>query len=89
MRESRHVDGTALLANDSNEGNQAKSTAEKAQDFHTILAIILESFIPLQERGFNWDLSYKGMTYEVEFIPYYAFIICDTDEADRLCGAYC
>lgn len=88
LRESRHVDGISLLSNDPNEGNQAGSKVEKAQDFHTILAIILESFVPLQERGFNWDLHYKGKTYEVEFIPYFAFIICDTDEADRLCGAY-
>lgn len=88
LQESRHVDGTSLPVNDPNEGNEAESKSEKAQDFHTILAIILESFIPLQERGFNWDLRYKGKSYEVEFIPYFAFIICDTDEADRLCGAY-
>ena len=33
--------------------------AVKAQDFHTILAEILKSFVELQETGFMWDLVYK------------------------------
>ena len=61
----------------------------KAQDFHTMLAVILESFVELQRTGFYWDLVYKGILYKnIEFVPFVAFVKCDTEEADLLCGKY-
>ena len=70
------------------EGNQ-NNDAVKAQDFHTILATILESFVKLQQTGFMWDLVYNGKMYRnIEFIPFVPFVKCDTEEADLLCGKY-
>ena len=31
----------------------------KAQDYHTMIAAILESYIELERTGFEWDLPYK------------------------------
>lgn len=88
--ESGHVDGTmAHYGSTVGEGNTTGAKANVAQDLHTMLELILESFIPLQERGFVWDLRYKGKVYEgIEFVPFVPFIKCDTEEADRLCGKY-
>jgi len=87
---SGHVDGVMAHQNAApDEGNLNATQRPKAQDFHAMLAEILEGFVTLQETGFIWDLFYKGKLYEgIEFIPYVPFIACDTDEADRLCGAY-
>ena len=61
----------------------------KAQDFHSMLSVILESFVELQRTGFYWDLVYKGILYQnIEFVPFVAFVKCDTEEADLLCGKY-
>ena len=61
--------------------------AVKAQDFHTILSAILESFVQLQETGFIWDLVHKGKIYKgIEFVIFVPFVKCDTEEADLLCG---
>ena len=72
-----------------NEGRRGAAGAKNAQDYHTILAIILESMLPLQDNGFRWDFFYRGKEYkDVEFVPFVPFISCDTDEADGLCGSY-
>jgi hypothetical protein len=61
----------------------------KAQDFHTILDVMLESYRDVQKNGFMWDFRYRGKTHkDVEVVPFLMFIKCDTDEADVLCGAY-
>ena len=63
--------------------------AVKAQDFHTMLSAILESFVKLQQTGFIWDLVYKGKVYrDIEFVIFVPFVKCDTEEADLLCGKY-
>ena len=60
-----------------------------AQDFHTMLSVILESFLELQRTGFVWDLVYKGKVYKkVRFVIFVPFIKCDTEEGDMLCGKY-
>ena len=60
-----------------------------AQDFHTMLAVILESFVELQRTGMVWDLVYNGRMYKnVEFVIFVPFVKCDTEEADLLCGKY-
>ena len=54
-----------------------------------MLECLLASFVEVQNKGFMWDLRYKGKTYkDVEFVPFVIFIKCDTDEADVLCGSY-
>jgi len=61
----------------------------KAQDFHSMLSVTLKSFVELQRTGFYWDLVYKGILYpNIEFVPFVAFVKCDTEEADLLCGKY-
>ncbi len=68
---------------------ESEDGAIHAQDFHTMLSTILESFVELQRTGFIWDLVYKGKLYEgIEFIPFVPFVKCDTEEADLLCGKY-
>jgi hypothetical protein len=89
LRASGHAD--AQMAHQDameGEGNLAGARAVTAQDFHTILAQILESYLPLEEKGFVWDLRYNGTVQKVEFVLYTDHMNVDTDEADRLCGAY-
>ena len=87
--ESGHVDSTMAHADMmEGEGNLAGSTIHKAQDYHDMLAIILEDLVRIQERGFLWDLKYRGHIYEVEFVPFVLFIKADTDKADVLCAKY-
>jgi hypothetical protein len=82
FHESGHVESLMMdVAND--EGVFGGDNVEKAQDLHTILLVLLEEYLTIQERGFNWDLFYKGQLYEdIEFVPYVHFIKCDTEEAD-------
>jgi hypothetical protein len=54
------------------------------EGFHVILQHLLKDFLAIQERGFVWDLFYNG----IEFVPFVAFIKCDTKEADLLTGSY-
>jgi hypothetical protein len=54
-----------------NSTNIPVRTEHKAQDLHSILAKILESFIEIQNTGFVWDLMYHGKKYSsIKFIPY-------------------
>jgi len=70
--------------------NTKKTDAlQKAQDLHAMLDHILAGLIKLQKEGLKWDLIYNGRTFnDVEFVFFVPFVRCDTDEADRLCGAY-
>jgi hypothetical protein len=89
LLESGHVD-MCMAHNDmmDGEGNIAASTTVKAQDYHNMLAVLLEDFVAIQQRGFSWNLKYRGAIYPVEFVVFVPFIKCDTDEADVLTGAY-
>ena len=87
--ESRHLDADDSGCSDDEGEQDATKQVNKAQDFHTMLACLLESFLDVQKNGFIWDLRYRGQTYKnVEFVPFVIFIKCDTDEADLLCGSY-
>lgn len=93
MVNSGHSDGQQVRQNAQNalndEGITGGEKVHAAQDLHTMLAVIFESFLPLQQNGFLWDLVYRGKTYkDVEFVPFVPFIKCDTEEADKLCGKY-
>ena len=70
--------------------NAKKTDAlQKAQDLHAMLDHILAGLVKLQKEGLKWDLIYNGRTFnDVEFVFFVPFIRCDTDEADKLCGAY-
>ena len=79
----------ALADMDEDEGNEATINVTAPQDLHTMLEVIWDEFIKIQETGFVWDLMYKGKEYQgIEFQLFTPFIKCDTDEADRLAGSY-
>ena len=60
-----------------------------AQDLHTMLDCLLQSFKELQETGgIYWHLRYKGATYKARFVPFTLFIKGDTVEHDKMCGSY-
>jgi hypothetical protein len=90
LQESGHV-GAIMQHQDlaEGEGNLAGATAVKAQDLHSMLSVILEEYVKIQDSGFVWDLVYKGKLHRgIEFAPYAHFFKCGTDEADKLCGQY-
>ena len=100
FQESGHLDSQDVMvlegegdanpeASDSDQEDDDVDGAVKAQDFHTMLKVILESFVELQRTGFVWDLKYKGKVYkDIEFVLFVPFVKCDTEEADVLCGKY-
>jgi hypothetical protein len=47
------------------EGVFGGDDVEKAQDLHTILSVLLEEYLTIQERGFHWDLFYNE---DIEFV---------------------
>jgi len=69
--------------------NAEKTDAlQKAQDLHAALDHILAGLTKLQKEGLKWDLIHNGRTFnDVEFVFFVPFTRCDTDEADKLCGA--
>ena len=76
-------------ATDEEDADGLVDGAVKAQDFHTMLKAILESFVELQRTGFVWDLVHRGKVYrDIEFVIFVPFVKCDTEEADILCGKY-
>lgn len=88
--ESFHVDATrAQYEAEQNEGQLGNNDANPAQDLHTMLDVIFEELVQIQNQGFIWDLYYNNNLYKgIEFVPFVPFIKADTEEADRLCGSY-
>jgi hypothetical protein len=63
FHESGHVESLMMdIADD--EGVFGGDNVGKAQDLNTILSVLLEEYLTIQKRGFNWDLFYKGQLYE-------------------------
>ena len=99
FKESKHLESHDVQVM-AGEGDEAELDSEesdeeddgmtvKAQDFHTILSAILESYVKLQGTGFIWDLVYKGKMYKgIHFLPFVPFVKCDTEEGDMLAGKY-
>jgi hypothetical protein len=60
-----------------------------AQDFHTILSVILESWVELERTGFFWDLFYRNKWYWLLHIVLFTLMVkCDAEEGDMNCGRY-
>ncbi len=98
-KESLHMDadememfdgeGDSVEGEDDDDEEGDGMTDIKAQDFHKMISVILESYVKLQSTGFIWDLVYKGKVYPgIHFHLFSPFIKCDTEEADSLCGKY-
>ena len=63
--------------------------ANRAQDLHSILHIILARYKRIQEEGgIEWDLFYKGRLYKLLFIPFVVFVKGDSVEQDKHVGKY-
>lgn len=68
---------------------QKKIKAHTVEDLHVILAVLLQSYRELQETGMKWDYKYRGTLYKgLELVFFVAFVKCDGDEGDKLCGHY-
>ena len=89
VKKSGHLE--SMVCNTINESAaiEHKSGAPKAQDLHTMLAVILQSYVKLQDSGFIWDLAYQGKVYKnVQFVLFTPYLKLDSDEAEKLCGKY-
>lgn len=63
--------------------------ADKAEDYHAILAVLLKSLRDVIEEGMIIDLQYKGQLFKnCELVFYIPFVKCDGDEGDKLCASY-
>lgn len=84
--EGEHVDVDGDLSDDSDQG----LTAVKAQDFHFMLSVILDSFVvTLINKGMLWSLVYKNKLYpNIHYKFFVSMVKSDTEEADTLCGKY-
>ena len=61
------------------------------QDYHAMMAVILEDFVALQERGIIWDHhdQITGQSYEdIHYLPFVPFLRVDGKEADLCCAKY-
>ena len=89
FHESRHMESEFVQLVQGEGREDVTTDVCKAQDFHTMLDCLLTSYVEVQNKGFIWDLRYRGKTYkDIEFVPAVMFVKCDTDEADLLCGSY-
>lgn len=61
------------------------------QDFHAMMAVILEDLVELQEHGLLWDHhdQVTGIRYQdVHYLPFVPFLRVDGKEADLCCAKY-
>ena len=75
---------------DQSDDSDTDFTMVKAQDFHFMLSIILDSFVKvINDRGMLWEFVYKNHLYPKVHLKFAIMMVrCDTDEADVLCGKY-
>ena len=90
MLESLHVDGVMAHQDALEDEGLAEDKAVcKAQDFHSMVEVVLKSYVDLQNKGFFWDLAYKGKVYKnIEFVMFTPVVKVDGEEGDKLCGKY-
>ena len=99
FKESEHLEaedvnvfegeGDDVEGDDESTDTEAEFTDIKAQDFHAILSVILESYVDLQATGMIFNPKYKGKEYKnVHFVFFTPMVKCDTEEGDMLCGKY-
>jgi hypothetical protein len=61
----------------------------KAQDFHKMLEVALESYLEVEKSGFTWQHFYKGSRHPtLHYVVFTVYVKVDTDEADVLCGKF-
>ena len=83
------VNYTVELADEEGGDNSSEDTTKKAEDYHCLLAAILESYKELEVEGMLFDLRYKGKVHKnCELVFYIHCVKCDGDEADKLTHSY-
>lgn len=61
----------------------------KAQDFHSMLDAVLESYLEVEKSGFMWKHFYRGRQFPpIQYVVRTSYVKVDTDEADVLCGKF-
>ena len=70
LLDSIHIDGIMAYQDAlEDEGIADNIAISKAQDFHTMLKVVLKSCIKLQNMSFIWDLPYQNKVYkDIEFV---------------------
>ena len=88
LTETHHMEGELFEEDFENEeGLKPNMAIKKAQDLHSMLAVILQSYLKIQRTGFIWDLFYQNKIYrDVKFVLFTPFMKLDSEEADLLCG---
>ena len=85
MGAPNEIDPTAHL----NEMVETKVPETKAQDLHSTLHCVLESYVETQDSGgLPLDTFYKGKLHKLQFTPYCHCTKGDTVEHDKHCGSY-
>jgi len=74
--------------NNNNPNAEPNIKSCSAQDLHAMLEVMLQSYQEIEQRGFQWDLRYRGEIHSIEFIPFVMFIKGDSVEHDKHCGRY-
>ena len=88
LRQPNHIDA-AMALNElfEHEGTKPDKSAFKAQDLHTMLSVVLKSYVELQNSGFIWHFRHGRKAHKnVEFMLFTPFLRVDSDEAGKLCG---
>jgi hypothetical protein len=68
---------------------KTKNTFEKNQDYHHMIAVILEDFKLLQQQLIEWDFKLENNETKTYFLKLLVlFIMGDTDGHDKLAGRY-
>ena len=104
FKESQHMESQDVEVHEGegddveaeDESNDSESDADsvvftdiKAQDFHAILSVILESFLEVQAAGILFDQKYMRKIHRnIHFVFFTPMVKCDTEEGDMLCGKY-
>ena len=95
LREANHLETQDGMNSDDSSGTviEAHGVGENAaQDFHAMMAVILEDFVEVQDDGgFFWDHRdpILGKTYEnIHFETFVPYVRADSKEADAFCGKY-
>ena len=83
--DGEHLSGSKVYRH----GAQYELTDEKAQDYHAILAALLETYKELERDGMTWDYKYRGKVYKnIELVFFVPTIMADTAEADKHCSKH-
>ena len=61
---------------------------KKVQDYHYVLAHILQSYKDAQSMDLRWNLTYKGKCHEVSLKIPLLYVVGDTEGHDKLCGHF-